>query len=317
MAIKNGKNSKSEFSKKLAGLRKNWSTAAAEAKDMGPSSGGDDLPAGVYICRLTDGKLMEVGDDNTLKMLTTFTCISGDHKGETTTRWDNLEREDSLKWVALHLMALGVEDPDDIDPSNLEETLKDLIEAKPVVRLRVTVNSSGYSNQRVLKLLDEDSLPEDVDLSEDDDETPKGRSSKKSSKEDDDESGEDESEEPTVEKGSEVSYKVGKKTITGTVKKLLKGGKLALVETEDAEVEVDIDELTLVESDESEDESGEDEGDDTPPEVGDKVSFEVKGKTIIGKVLAVSTKKETLKAVAKGVTYELDFSEATKLATED
>lgn len=341
MAKNKNSKSKSDFSKKLSRLGKNWSAAAAEAKDIGSSNmGGDDLPGGVYICRLTDAKLMEVGDDNTLKMLTTFTCISGDHKGETTTRWDNLEREDSLKWVALHLMALGVEDPDDMDLSNLEETLKMLVKAAPVVRLRVKINEAGYSNQRVLKLLDEDSLPEDVDETDDDegdeDESPKKKKGKKSKDDDDedeesddeDESSDDEDEESDdddedsedeetaeIEKGSEVSFKSGKKTVTGKVKKMLKGGKQALVETDDAEIEVDIDDLSLVESDDDED--SDDEEDNTPPEVGEKVSFEVKGKTIIGKVTSVNSKKETLKAVAKGTTYELDFSEATKLATEE
>ena len=307
---------KGEFSKKLAGLRDNWSSAASEAKDMG-TGGGDDLPAGVFICKLTDAKLMEVGDDNTLKMLTTFTCVSGDHKGETSTRWDNLEREDGLKWVALHLMALGIEDPDDIDPSNLEETLNELKEAAPFVRLRVKVNSEGYSNQRVLKLLDADSLPDDVST-ETEEEIPSKKPAKASKKEAAEEPEED-PESAEIEKGSDVTFKSGKKTITGVVKKMLKGGKMALVETDDAEVEIDVDELALVEAEaEAEVEAeAETEAEDTPPEVGDKVSFEAKGKTVIGKVTAVNAKKETLKAVAKGVTYELDFSEATKLATEE
>jgi len=341
---KSSKAPKSTFSKKLASLRETWSSASAEAKDF---KGGDDMPVGSHVCRLTDAKLMEVGDDSTLKLLTVFTCVAGDNAGTTVARWDNMEREDSQKWIAIHLIALGV-DPDEVsDSSNIEQICKDLIAARPGCRVRVTTNAGGYTNSRVLKLIDDADMPEEevADSAQDvvnnteiekGDEVTWGSGKKAMSgtviKIVDDTATvkDDEGNRHTVDledltttggdpvdadplvpkKGMMVSFEADGETVTGKITSCPPNAKKVMVETDDAEISVDVKDLreAEVEQEPADPETAE-------FEKGDKVSFTHEKKTVVGKVLSVNEKKETLKVSAKGVTYELALDECEKLAT--
>jgi hypothetical protein len=127
--------------------------------------------------------------------------------------------------------------------------------------------------------------PKDEDEDEDEDEEEKDEDED----EDEEEKDEDEEEEYAPKKGDEVSFKKGKKTLTGVVKSKVRGEDVWKVDVDGKTVNVDTEDLTPVEEDEEEDADEEDE-----VEVGSKVTFEYKGKEVTAKVTSVHEDDEEL-----------------------
>lgn len=261
------------WKKRLARSSAAWKKGVESSKKGGFTQ--DVIEDGTYIARLTGGKLVEIdGKDgkSVLKLVTDFTIVEGDEKGKTAHDWRLAEGdEEAMKWLAIFLQNLGVDNVGDMEMEDLEDVIKDLVKARNAYRIRLRTGDAGYQNMRVLKQVDsdedvgeetEDETEEDADESEDEedeDEKPaKNPSSGKRKKDDEDETDEEEEKEEDedeesveLEVGMNVTFKLGKKELEGKVKKIdedsgeavvIVDGKKHTVAMEDLEILAEADE---------------------------------------------------------------------------
>jgi hypothetical protein len=166
---------------------KRWNEAK-KAKDQFKTP---DIPAGVYMARLSNITQGETSNNKVPYIAFQFTVIrhpewkgtplsilhtveekrkkpSGKEKvGEV---W--LTEQEALDNIAIDLQRLGIE-TEELDGNELDAAIADLVSEKPVIQVKVkrTKGSDGadYVNTRILKLMDEEGEEEDDDDVEDDD----------------------------------------------------------------------------------------------------------------------------------------------------
>lgn len=141
----------SPFAKRLANMKKAWADKKEEAKATG--GGGVNVPPDFYICRLTDGTIREAGSNDELHMVLQFTVLEGEQTGEQIPLWDNIQNPERLVYAMRDLRRLNV-DTDEMDITDIEEVLKQLIESAPVVRLKVAQNGE-YTNVYINKVIED------------------------------------------------------------------------------------------------------------------------------------------------------------------
>jgi FKBP-type peptidyl-prolyl cis-trans isomerase 2 len=274
----------SGMQKFLTQANKRWKAEAERAKEEG--GGFTEVDDGRYIARLTSGELADSAASGRPMMPLGFTILEGDNTGDKVTHFRMLDGDEGLKWAGKDLMVFGI-DPEDViwDPKKAKEdmyilnVLKELVKEKPVVKIRLKTKGD-FQNVMI------EGLIEDYEGGDDD-----------AGKIDDAE----------VEVGSTVTWKKGKKTMTGKVTKLK--GDTATIEGEDDETyKVEVEDLTLVE-----DESGSDEPE---IEVGSKVSWKKGKKTLTGTVKKIKGDAVTVED-EDDETHKLELDDLTLIEDDD
>lgn len=281
----------SDYTKKLASLKKKWAAAREEAKTS-PFSTVED---GRYIARLTGSKIGESSKGN-LGLTTEFTIVQGEETGTRLTRWDGLERDEGLPYVARHLKALGLE-IDELDLENVEEQMGERVKERPAFRIRVKTNGD-FQNIYVDKEVD---VEDDVEEEDAGKAKPKKKDAKKPKEEEEDSSDDDEGETPELEVGAAVAVEHDGKEKEGEIVSIdeKKGTCMVKLPRIPKPVKFEFDDLTLLVEDDAEpaaeeDEASEDEDEDKPdPEKGNTVVILHEGREKEGKVVSVDKKKKT------------------------
>lgn len=294
-----------------------WGGAKTEAKDMGFTQVED----GTYIMKLAEGDVRESSNGN-FGMLTKWVVASGEKKGESITRWDGLEDEEKFKWVLLYMESMGVE-TDTLELGELPEAIEELVKQDIFARCRVKTNDAGYTNVRVLKLVDDPGEDEAAEVPK------KGKKGKKAEEEEPEPEGDDEPEpegddEPEAykpKKGDQVSFthKSGKE-LKGEITSCPPKAKSVVVTTAKGNnYQVPVKDLVSEAEPEEPEPEAEGEGEEAEVEVtvGQDVVFKIKGKEVEGKVKAVNQKKKMATIVYKGAKHELAFDDFEVLVAAD
>jgi len=278
--------------KRLAAAGKQWK------KDKGRKlEGFAEIPDGTYLAKLTRMEV-KIGNSDNLGMLSIWTIVQGELKGETATRWDNLERED-LRWVQDYLRKFELVDVDSLDITDLKEACETILAEHPAGRI-VLKTKGEYQNLDLLKTLNLDE-EEDEDGEEPEAEEEEEEETEEDADEDDEASEEEEEEEASddtygLAEGDTVSFmwKMKKdkkmKRQTGKLAEMDTDSGMGTIDVDDEQVEVQLSALTKVEDEE---EAEEPEEEETAPDKGDEVKIKVDGKKLKGVVNAVNEKKKT------------------------
>ena len=209
-------NGNSLYEKQLRQMRERWNKGKEQSKKDNFS--GTTLSPGQFATRLTGAKL--ISGDKGLSVVFEFTCVRGDEIGEKGIRFAGLGTDEQLVYFQRDLRRLGIE-VDDFEPEQIPDILKELLEARPGVRINVKQNGE-YKNVYVDKLMELDP-EEDVQPGENGEGSGAEASGGDDSGEDAGDGGEGAGE-VTFEPGDDVSYTVKGKKQTGVVKKLLDDG---------------------------------------------------------------------------------------------
>jgi flagellar biosynthesis GTPase FlhF len=214
----------------------------------------------------------EVGESQNGRLQASFRVVisSGEYKGEHVNWWSGLATEDNVMYFQRDLARLGLEMPEDMN--DLPDALSELEKEKKSIRIRVVTNGE-YQNVRILKAVDVETEEPVDDESEEDEEDQEDQEEEQEEQEEEDEEEEDEKEEEKDE------------------------------EEEDEDDEED---------EEEEDEEEEEEEKEEAPEVevGARVQFERKGKTLVGTVKKIDYEKELVKV-------KTDAGDVFKLSPDD
>lgn len=141
----------SQFAKRLAGMREAW-------KQGRESGGSSTVPPGVYTAQLAACDLAESQSSNKLQIHREFLITEGESSGESLHDYMQIETEKGPFFIELWLKKMGYDLDGDFDPTALEEILAELQANTPTVRIRV-VEKNGFTNVRVLQLLEGESAP--------------------------------------------------------------------------------------------------------------------------------------------------------------
>jgi len=157
------------FKKKLAGMKKYWEKARANAA----TAGGSNVPDGKYIAKLSKAEVRESQEKAWLHVAFEFVIVQGEQTGEIVNHRNGLETEENQQWLARDLKRLG-KDPESIEIEDMETTCAELQAEAPTVRL--TVKTKGdFVNVYIDKLVEdvategdpivegEEAVPEEVE----------------------------------------------------------------------------------------------------------------------------------------------------------
>jgi hypothetical protein len=283
-----------EFKKKLGKLTGKWGSAQKEAAEM---SGGGGLSDGRHIARLTKYEVKKSPKGN-LGLYTTWTAIRGDSKGDSQTRYDGLEREEGLAYLAKYFNQLRLEIPE-LTLEVIKEQFDALLEAGCCAKIRVvTKDGSEYSNLYLDKLID--------DPGDDEDETPAEESAEESSEE----AAEEEDGSPEVDMVVTVMH--GGKEKEGTITEVDEKKQTAKVKLPGIKEPVSFKWDAMTPVTDEEEEAGEDSEADgeATVSIGDKVLVDHDGKEKEGTVESIDEKNETmmvkLPKLAKAIKFKFE-----------
>lgn len=151
----------SKWGKKLKSINSGWQKSESRYKEI---FGGRDIPDDVYLAKLQDIGLAEVGDKPVIKR--EHLVIEGEHKG--TVLKDNmfLSSDTGCAFARRYLKMTGVEIPENSE--DLEDTLVELKELAPICKVRSKTDNNGYKNIDVISVVDDDDddEAEEVNLDE-------------------------------------------------------------------------------------------------------------------------------------------------------
>jgi len=153
-----------DFSKKLAKMGALWKNAAK--RDHKASGFECPVADGVYKARLTTVALGESAGKGRLQVAWTWTIAEGEGKGTQPKDFDGLETEDNFFHLQKKIAQLGKDIPNDV--AEVEPILKELTKEKPFARIRIKTKAADdgneYTHIYINKLLD--SSGEDVETEE-------------------------------------------------------------------------------------------------------------------------------------------------------
>ncbi len=128
-------------------------TSWKKAKERDPGRGAfEDLEPGVYVVALTDVVMDTFGPKKRLGIRWEFTVQEGDSAGAIQSDFSYLDAEDDVYYTQVRISSMGFEVPEDVD--GLKDFLKELADAKPILRVKV-VCKDGFTHVYCNKLLDE------------------------------------------------------------------------------------------------------------------------------------------------------------------
>lgn len=226
----------------LATFGDNWDADRNEAA----SSAVGELDDGRYILQVKGMEFKTSSNDN-FGLNTKFSVKTGDHKGATVYRWDNIDEERGLQNVARHLGVYG-HDLDEVDVDDLPELCESIVKDAPTV-IADLVTKNDYQNVNVKKLAD----VEDNDVEADDEV-------------------DDEDEVVIFDKKDEVEAKIGRKWEAGTVVSYSDDDDEYVVKIGKKKHTVDAEKVRAAAEDDDEDDDEESE----VLEKGQKVEFQAK-----------------------------------------
>jgi hypothetical protein len=116
------------FKARLKKAKGSWN----KGKERG--GGFEEMPDGLYICKLSNAEVKE-SESGKLGFLLTYRILEGEKEGQNITDWNGLEHEVSCSILMRKLRKLRVTVPDDIE--DIEETVDELVQEKPRVRLKL------------------------------------------------------------------------------------------------------------------------------------------------------------------------------------
>lgn len=278
----------------LKGLSKNWKEAVKTAKENGPSG---PVPEGRYEARILEATL-----DNGQygwQMIWRMKIINGEYAGKSITRYDGLQGERSLEFVANNLMVFGI-DIEDFDIEDLQEMCEQLTKIKPYVQITVAINEKNnkeYRNIYINKHIDDDEVDDetskDAESSDDDEDEDSAEEAENGEDEDSDneeesaDEDEDEEESEDVQIGMRVEYQWKGQTCTGEVVDIdEEAEKLVIKDDEEnkkrsvsVEKVVKLDEKEVADDDNEEEEEEEEEEETPAPKRGRPAGSTNKPKT--------------------------------------
>lgn len=138
----------SEYRERLKAMSDAWKTGREQP---------EGVPPGIYHMQLQDVELTESQSSGKLMVHWTHLITDGEQSGETVHDYQGVEQERSAFFIGLRIEQLGFEIPD--DPEDLEEVLAAIADAAPSYRGRVTRSKEGFTNVRILNLLDSGEAP--------------------------------------------------------------------------------------------------------------------------------------------------------------
>lgn len=186
----------SDLSKFLANAAKNWDDTVETAK----SSGFEDPPDGQYIVKMSGAEVAMSKQDKAM-VKWSFTILEGDLAGKTKYDFMSLEGKLELQPLAWRLQSLGIR-LEDVDVANLQDELNELVEQAPA--MRITLQTKGeFQNLKITRLLPNYEIPDD-----------------------------DDEEAVELQVGMQVTFKEGRKNLTGEVSE---------IDVEEGEATVDVD----------------------------------------------------------------------------
>jgi hypothetical protein len=266
----------------LKTLKKNWGAAVKTAKANGPSG---PVPPGKYTARIMEA-VLENGQYG-WQLIWRFQIVNGDYVNKKITRYDGLDGERSLEFVANNLQVFGV-DIEDFDLEDLPEICEQLTEKKPYVAIAVSINEKNgkeYTNIFINRHLEDDVEDETASgkaaADEDEEEAGEDEDGEEDSSEDDEEGEEEEEEEEEdgdsdededgedVQIGMRVEYTFKNQTYTGEIVDVDEESGEVIIKDEESKKKrrVSVENVVKLDdeetSDEDEDED-EDEEDETP-----------------------------------------------------
>ncbi len=185
---------KSQFAKKLTGLKKHWKEASK--REPAKMAAVED---GIYEAKLSKCQLAESISSGRLQVAWGWVIAKGEGKGDQVNDYDGLETEDNFFYLQRKLAQLGKEIPEEI--TELEEVLKQLEKEKPLAKIRVK-SKDGFTHVYINGLV-EDSDDEEETETETEDETEEEETESDEEEETESEE-EDEEEEETEEEEEET-----------------------------------------------------------------------------------------------------------------
>jgi hypothetical protein len=271
---------------KSGNLGKLWKTAKEKvATSPSPFINVDDGPYAAFL------KKCECLHDDQDRLVVDFGFLvaQGDNEGKRISRRTYLQTEQNFEFFQRDLARLEV-DLADLNIENekdLTELCKELQKAKLLVRLRLKTGDAGYQNVFFQKLLERDA-EEPAEAAKDD------AGTEAAAGEDAGEAAGDGTPEEQMQAwvGKMAAFKQGKTVFTGKVTKVDVDLEKFTMKTNEGKVVVgDIETLEEVADGDG---GGEEpveaaaEGDEAELQVEDTVEFDVKGKTLSGKVIRIA-----------------------------
>lgn len=134
-----------------------------QAKQAARSFSGEKLPEGKYEFRLSGIKLKESIKDNkaTIRMVRTFTVLSGENEGMSQGDMFNLSNEHGLSFALQFIELMGYPIPD--SPEEIPDIVEELQKEAPACYGEVK-HSGDFVNIRVLELIEEDEELDEDDM---------------------------------------------------------------------------------------------------------------------------------------------------------
>lgn len=156
---------------------------AAKERAEAEGSGLVGLEDGHYIARLSFAEISKSQSSGRMQIKFSWLVVDGEAKGDSHNEYQGINSEDNITYLNKRLMRLGYDAVGSFE--ELEETITELNEDKPGVRLQVSTRGD-FTNVYIKKVLDEEELPDDDDDVDDDtddtkdtDETSKKRKRKR------------------------------------------------------------------------------------------------------------------------------------------
>lgn len=123
---------------KLNSMKTAWKAAKEDPKSQG--SGYVTVPDGRYIAVLT-AAVVAPSQAGNLQIKWSYTIDEGEQAGNTTYKYDNLERAEGMPYIIRDLRRLGI-DTDGLDVTEIPDAVEKLADMRPKVKLRLTTTKS-------------------------------------------------------------------------------------------------------------------------------------------------------------------------------
>lgn len=157
------KGKRSDPTKMLSKFKDRWD----DDRESAASGMATELEDGRYILKVA-GMEFKTSQAGNFGLNTKFTVTTGDSKGSTVYRWDNISEDQGLTNVARHLGVYG-HSLDEVDVDDLPELCESIVSDAPTV-IADLVTKNDFQNVNIRKLADVEDDGDDGDTVDDEDE---------------------------------------------------------------------------------------------------------------------------------------------------